>query len=444
MRRGGHMGNGGHNSFTVLSLLYNNLRLEYKRMGRRALGRPFGREKPMIEVTDLTKKYGNHTAVEHLSFRVEKGQIYGFLGPNGAGKSTTMNILTGYLAASSGTVTVDGKDILKEPEEAKKRIGYLPEVPPLYMDMTVEEYLRFVTQLKKVPAGERKKQMEEIMDRTGIRDMRKRLIKNLSKGYRQRVGLAQALVGYPEVIILDEPSVGLDPKQIIEMRDLIRSLGKNHTVILSSHILSEVSAVCDHVMIISRGRLAASGTPRELEERMRGKGELQLTVKGEEAPVRKALEGLEGISKAELAPAGEKGCVKALLSLAGEEDVREQVFYRLAEERLPIMSMNLNCRTLEDIFLELTGQDAGEEEPAGKTRRGRKPQKKGAEPGEASPGKAAGESAAQGTLTGEPAGESAARETAPGEPAGESAAQGTLPEEPAGESSAAETGKEER
>ena len=422
----------------------------------------------MIEVTDLTKKYGNHTAVEHLSFRVEKGQIYGFLGPNGAGKSTTMNILTGYLAASSGTVTVDGKDILKEPEEAKKRIGYLPEVPPLYMDMTVEEYLRFVTRLKKVPAGERKKQMEEIMDRTGIRDMRKRLIKNLSKGYRQRVGLAQALVGYPEVIILDEPSVGLDPKQIIEMRDLIRSLGKDHTVILSSHILSEVSAVCDHVMIISRGRLAASGTPRELEERMRGKGELQLTVKGEEAPVRKALEGLEGISKAELAPAGEKGCVKALLSLAGEEDVREQVFYRLAEERLPIMSMNLNRRTLEDIFLELTGQDVGEEEPAGKTRRGRKPQKRGAEPGEASPGKAAGESAAQGTLPGEsaargtspgeassgepagnplpgePAWESAARETAPEEPAGESAAQGTLTEEPAGESSAAETGKEER
>ncbi len=403
----------------------------------------------MIEVTDLTKKYGNHTAVEHLSFRVEKGQIYGFLGPNGAGKSTTMNILTGYLAASSGTVTVDGKDILKEPEEAKKRIGYLPEVPPLYTDMTVEEYLRFVTQLKKVPAGERKKQMEEIMDRTGIRDMRKRLIKNLSKGYRQRVGLAQALVGYPEVIILDEPSVGLDPKQIIEMRDLIRSLGKDHTVILSSHILSEVSAVCDHVMIISRGRLAASGTPRELEERMRGKGELQLTVKGEEAPVRKALEGLEGISKAEFAPAGEKGCVKVLLSLAGEEDVREQVFYRLAEERLPIMSMNLNRRTLEDIFLELTGQDAGEEEPAGKTRRGRKPQKRGAEPGEASPGKAAGESAAQGTLPGKAAGESAARGTSPGESAGnplpgESAAQGTLPEEPAGESSAAETGKEER
>lgn len=408
----------------------------------------------MIEVTDLTKKYGNHTAVEHLSFRVEKGQIYGFLGPNGAGKSTTMNILTGYLAASSGTVTVDGKDILKEPEEAKKRIGYLPEVPPLYMDMTVEEYLRFVTRLKKVPAGERKKQMEEIMDRTGIRDMRKRLIKNLSKGYRQRVGLAQALVGYPEVIILDEPSVGLDPKQIIEMRDLIRSLGKDHTVILSSHILSEVSAVCDHVMIISRGRLAASGTPRELEERMRGKGELQLTVKGEEAPVRKALEGLEGISKAELAPAGEKGCVKALLSLAGEEDVREQVFYRLAEERLPIMSMNLNRRTLEDIFLELTGQDAGEEEPAGKTRRGRKPQKRGAEPGEVSPGKAAGESAAQGTLPGESAargtspGEASSGEPAgnplPGEPAGESASQGTLTEEPAGESSAAETGKEER
>lgn len=209
----------------------------------------------MIEVTNLTKKYGDHIAVDHLSFRVEKGQIYGFLGPNGAGKSTTMNIITGYLAATEGTVTIDGKDIQKDPEEAKRSIGYLPELPPLYVDMTVREYLEFVAELKKVPKKERKQQIDEVMEMTQITDMQQRLIKNLSKGYRQRVGLAQAILGYPEVIILDEPTVGLDPKQIIEIRDLIRKLGENHTVILSSHILSEVSAVCDHIMIIAHGKV---------------------------------------------------------------------------------------------------------------------------------------------------------------------------------------------
>ena len=192
----------------------------------------------MIEVTNLTKKYGDHIAVDHLSFRVEKGQIYGFLGPNGAGKSTTMNIITGYLAATEGTVTIDGKDVQKDPEEAKCAIGYLPELPPLYVDMTVREYLDFVAELKKVPKKERKQQIDEVMEMTQITDMQQRLIRNLSKGYRQRVGLAQAILGYPEVIILDEPTVGLDPKQIIEIRDLIRKLGENHTVILSSHILS--------------------------------------------------------------------------------------------------------------------------------------------------------------------------------------------------------------
>ena len=184
----------------------------------------------MIEVTNLTKQYGDHMAVEHLSFRVEKGQIYGFLGPNGAGKSTTMNIITGYIAPSEGTVTIDGKDIQKEPEEARKQIGYLPEIPPLYVEMTVEEYLDFAAQLKKVPRAERKSQIQKVMEMTGIEDVKKRLIRNLSKGYRQRVGLAQAVLGDPEVIILDEPSVGLDPKQIIEIRDLIRQLGENHKI----------------------------------------------------------------------------------------------------------------------------------------------------------------------------------------------------------------------
>ena len=219
----------------------------------------------MIEVTNLTKKYGDHIAVDHLSFRVEKGQIYGFLGPNGAGKSTTMNIITGYLAATEGTVTIDGKDVQKDPEEAKCAIGYLPELPPLYVDMTVREYLDFVAELKKVPKKERKQQIDEVMEMTQITDMQQRLIRNLSKGYRQRVGLAQAILGYPEVIILDEPTVGLDPKQIIEIRDLIRKLGENHTVILSSHTLSEVSAVCDHIMIIAHGKLVASDSPENLQ-----------------------------------------------------------------------------------------------------------------------------------------------------------------------------------
>lgn len=218
----------------------------------------------MIEVSNLVKRYGDHTAVDYLSFQIEKGKIYGFLGPNGAGKSTTMNMITGYIASTEGTVTIDGHDILEEPEKAKKCIGYLPEQPPLYFDMTVLEYMKFAADLKKIPKDKKKAMIEEVMDMVKITDMKNRLIKNLSKGYRQRVGLAQAILGYPEVIILDEPTVGLDPKQIIEIRDLIKSLKKKHTVILSSHILSEVSAICDYVLIISHGKLVASDTPDNL------------------------------------------------------------------------------------------------------------------------------------------------------------------------------------
>lgn len=313
----------------------------------------------MIEVTNLTKRYGDNVAVDHLSFRVEKGQIYGFLGPNGAGKSTTMNIMTGYLAASEGTVLIDGKDIMKEPEEAKKHIGYLPELPPVYMDMTVEEYLQFAAQLKKVPRGERSRQVTEVMELTRIADKRGRLIKNLSKGYRQRVGLAQAILGYPEVIILDEPTVGLDPKQIIEIRDLIRSLGKNHTVILSSHILSEVSAVCDHIMIISHGKLVASDSPEGLQKRMNHSAELELEIMGTYTQVKDALSGLAGIASVDNRLNGqaeeEKGIAKVVITENEGVDVREAVFYALAEARLPIMKMNRNEKSLEDIFLELTG-----------------------------------------------------------------------------------------
>lgn len=316
----------------------------------------------MIEVTNLTKKYGDHIAVDHLSFRVEKGQIYGFLGPNGAGKSTTMNIITGYLAATEGTVTIDGKDIQKDPEEAKCAIGYLPELPPLYVDMTVREYLEFVAELKKVPKKERKQQIDEVMEMTQITDMQQRLIRNLSKGYRQRVGLAQAILGYPEVIILDEPTVGLDPKQIIEIRDLIRKLGENHTVILSSHILSEVSAVCDHIMIIAHGKLVASDSPENLQKLMSGSMELNLEVKGSAAAVKSALQEISQIDRIEENTEASKNVAKMKVISKENADIREQVFYALADAKLPILEMTHAEKSLEDIFLELT-EDVAPSQP---------------------------------------------------------------------------------
>ena len=249
----------------------------------------------MIEVNNLVKRYGDHTAVDHLSFKIEKGKIYGFLGPNGAGKSTTMNIITGYIASTEGTVSIDGHDILEEPEKARKCIGYLPEQPPLYFDMTVLEYMRFAADLKKIPKNKKNEMIEEVMDRVKITDMKNRLIKNLSKGYRQRVGLAQAILGYPDVIILDEPTVGLDPKQIIEIRDLIKDLRQKHTVILSSHILSEVSAVCDYVLIISHGKLVASDTPENLSKLAAGSNNLSLVVKGDKEKIRILLGEISGV-----------------------------------------------------------------------------------------------------------------------------------------------------
>ena len=251
----------------------------------------------MIEVQNLVKMYGDHTAVDHLSFRIEKGHIYGLLGPNGAGKSTTMNIMTGYLGATEGKVLIQGHDILKEPELAKKSIGYLPEQPPVYMDMTVREYLQFAAELKKIPKKEREKQMNDVIRMTGIREVENRLIQNLSKGYRQRVGLAQAILGFPEVIILDEPTVGLDPKQIIEIRELIRKLSKKHTIILSSHILAEIREVCDYIMIISRGKLVASDTPENLENRLKSSRHIELQAKAPVTRVQEILKEVSGIKK---------------------------------------------------------------------------------------------------------------------------------------------------
>lgn len=311
----------------------------------------------MIQVENLVKKYGDHLAVDHLSFQVEQGKIYGFLGPNGAGKTTTMNIMTGYIAATEGSVKINGYDILKDAEEAKKCIGYLPEVPPLYLDMTVGEYLKFVAGLKKIPKEDHTKQIEEVMALTMISDMYGRLIKNLSKGYKQRVGLAQAVLGYPDVIILDEPTVGLDPKQIIEIRDLIKKLGKKHTVILSSHILSEVQAVCDEIMIISRGRLVASDTPEGLTKRMSGGAGVTLTILGTKEQAEAVLNSLSGIRDHHFENTNEKKCVRVVIETEANQDIRENLFYALAERKLPILEMNRLENSLEDIFLALTEED---------------------------------------------------------------------------------------
>lgn len=311
----------------------------------------------MIEVNNLVKRYGDHTAVDHLSFKIEKGKIYGFLGPNGAGKSTTMNMITGYIASTEGTVTIDGHDILDEPEQAKKCIGYLPEMPPLYFDMTVLEYMNFVADLKKIPKDKKKSMVAEVMEMVKITDMKNRLIKNLSKGYRQRVGLAQAILGYPEVIILDEPTVGLDPKQIIEIRDLIKSLKEKHTVILSSHILSEVSAVCDYVLIISHGKLVASDTPENLGKLAEGSNTLNLIVKGEKDKIRTALGQIEGVKNVTVADAKEEHAWNVTVSTNEDSDVREEVFFKMADAKCPILEMQSKKVSLEEIFLELTEDD---------------------------------------------------------------------------------------
>ncbi|MBQ5755585.1 MAG: ABC transporter ATP-binding protein, partial [Oscillospiraceae bacterium] len=307
----------------------------------------------MIKVEHLTKRYGGHCAVDDLSFTVEEGKIYGLLGPNGAGKSTTMNIITGYISASEGTVTVDGHDVLKEACAAHACIGYLPEIPPLYMDMTPREYLNFAGELKGMKKAPRKAQVEEVMERTGIAQMGDRLIKHLSKGYKQRVGLAGALMGSPKIIILDEPTVGLDPAQVIGIRELIRDLGKSHTVILSSHILSEVQAVCDRVLIISGGKLAAQGTPEELSERLSGRTALNVTALGSAEKVRAVVESLEQGGKI-LELAEKDGETGLKLEVAGNADLRAPLSAALAAAGCPVTALSTETLSLEEIFLQLT------------------------------------------------------------------------------------------
>ncbi len=307
----------------------------------------------MIEVQGLSKKYGNHLAVENISFSIEKGEVVGFLGPNGAGKSTIMNIITGYLSLTQGKVSVDGFNIEKYPEKAKKRIGYLPEIPPLYGDMKVKEYLSFVYDLKKVKFP-KNPHLEEIMRLVGVQGVKNRLIRNLSKGYRQRVGFGQALIGNPDVLILDEPTVGLDPKQIIEMRELITRLGRNHTVILSSHILSEIQAVCERVIIINKGHLVADGKLNELSSRLSGDHTVKLRVKGNEGDCAAALRSIRGVMSVK--PEGKRadGVYEFLLTPEKGNEIEEAVFDAVVSAGGKVLELSSNKITLEQIFLMLT------------------------------------------------------------------------------------------
>lgn len=311
----------------------------------------------MVEVKNLVKRYGDKLAVNNVSFTVNEGEILGFLGPNGAGKSTTMNIITGYLSSTSGTVTIDGCEILDDPKGAKSKIGYLPEMPPLYQDMTVKRYLEFVYDLKKVTLP-KQEHLAEVAKVTKITDVYDRIIKNLSKGYRQRVGLAQALIGNPPVIILDEPSVGLDPKQIIEMRNLIRGLGKKHTVILSSHVLSEIQAVCDRIVVINNGQLVADESTQEITSTVKGIKRLQLHIFGSDAYIMPALRSVEGVTRARKISRTPDGYGEYVVEYNVDNDIRKGVFNAMAKINCPIVMMRNAEMSLEDAFLKITnGED---------------------------------------------------------------------------------------
>ncbi|MDF2566728.1 MAG: ABC-type multidrug transport system, ATPase component [Oscillospiraceae bacterium] len=311
----------------------------------------------MIEVQNLTKRYGSKVALNDVSFTVNQGEILGFLGPNGAGKSTTMNILTGYLSSSSGAAKIGGKDILDDPMGAKSKIGYLPEQPPLYLDMTVSAYLNFVYDLKKCKLP-RKAHLQEICDLVKISDVSHRLIKNLSKGYRQRVGLAQALVGNPDVLILDEPTVGLDPKQIIEIRNVIKKLGKKHTIILSSHILPEIQATCDRVVVINNGNIVADDTPDNLSQNLSHNARYTVRIQGPENEVRPIISSIQGMKKVDCLGEREPGVFEYLIESAEGSDVRNDLFKRLSERNWPLLGLQNSALNLEDIFLQLTKDNA--------------------------------------------------------------------------------------
>jgi ABC-2 type transport system ATP-binding protein len=318
----------------------------------------------LIEVQDLTKSYGSVIAVDHVSFTVNKGEILGFLGPNGAGKTTTMRILTGYMPATSGTARIAGFDVFDDSLEVRRHIGYLPEAPPVYPDMTVASYLDFVARIKNVPSERRAERVADAMHKTNIEDKRDQLIKRLSRGYKQRVGLAQALVHDPDVIILDEPTVGLDPKQIIEVRHLIKGLAGNHTIILSTHILPEVSMTCDRVVIINKGKVAAVDTPENLTAQLKGGQKIRVEVQAPERSLQELLAQIPGVSRTQIEAAHANGHVTATVEAAAGKDVRSQIAAGVVQKGWPLFELRGVSLSLEDIFLELTTEDSAHSEAA--------------------------------------------------------------------------------
>jgi len=307
----------------------------------------------VIEVKNLTKKYGKVVAVDKISFTINDGEIIGLLGPNGAGKSTTMNMITGYIESTEGTIIIDGYDISKKPKKAKKEIGYMPEGVPLYTDMTVKEFVTYMAEIKKVDRKTRKEKVEKIIEETGLKDVEKKLTRNLSRGYKQRVSMAGALVGEPKILILDEPTVGLDPKQITEIRNLIKELGKTHTIILSSHILSEVSQICQKVIIINKGKIIAVDTPENLENKVANKNDIYVTVEDLENKIEEVAKKIKEISKIELVKENEDKTKKYLIESEKDADLRKILFQELAKENITIFEMKKADTTLEDAFMKL-------------------------------------------------------------------------------------------
>ena len=306
----------------------------------------------MIEVKNVTKKYGKFTAVDNISFTIDDGEIVGLLGPNGAGKSTTMNMLTGFIEQTEGTIIIDNYDMLKKPKKAKREIGYMPEGVPLYTDLTVKEFIRYMAEIKKVNKKERKEKVEKIIEQTGLKDVQKKLIKNLSRGYKQRVSMAGALVGEPKILILDEPTVGLDPKQITEIRNLIKELGKTHTVILSSHILSEVSQICNKVIIINKGKIVAIDTPEHLEDKVTNNC-IYVTVEDTENKMKNIKDKIKDIQKIELVEENEDGTKEYMIEAKQDVDLRKTIFSEFAKENITIFEMKKADTTLEDAFMKL-------------------------------------------------------------------------------------------
>ena len=307
----------------------------------------------MIEVKNITKRYGKAVAVENISFTIEDGEIVGLLGPNGAGKSTTMNILTGFLEQTEGEVIIDGFDTLKKPKKAKKEIGYMPEGVPLYTDLTVKEFVTYMAEIKQVERKFRKEKVEKIIEQTGLKDVEKKLIKNLSRGYKQRVSMAGALVGEPKILILDEPTVGLDPKQITEIRNLIKELGKTHTIILSSHILSEVSQICNKVVIINKGKIVAVDTPENLENKVNNNNCIYVMVEDTENKVDEIKDKIKGVKKIELVEENKDGTKQYLIEAEKDIDIRKTIFSEFAKENITIFEMKKADTTLEDAFMKL-------------------------------------------------------------------------------------------